>query len=185
MRIITGQYRGRKLESPVGNDVRPTTDKVKEAIFNLLMLEVQDSICVDLFAGSGSLGLEALSRGATRCYFCDNSRSSINLIKENIKKCKAEGESVVIAGDYSKALSRLEEKIDIFLLDPPYREGMYEKCLSQIDSQNLLSDGGTIIAEHGSRDILPEHIGQLEKIKVRKYGTMSVSVYRHVVEENQ
>ena len=88
MRIITGEYRGRRLESPIGYDVRPTTDKVKEAIFNLLMNDIWDAVVVDLFAGTGNLGLEALSRGAKRCYFCDNSRESLNLIKVNIAKCK-------------------------------------------------------------------------------------------------
>ena len=78
MRIITGEYRGRRLESPIGYDVRPTTDKVKEAIFNLLMNDIWDAVVVDLFAGTGNLGLEALSRGAKRCYFCDNSRESLN-----------------------------------------------------------------------------------------------------------
>ena len=90
--------------------MRPTTDKVKEAIFNLAMQDIWDSVCVDLFAGTGDLGLEALSRGARRCYFCDNARESINLIKTNIKKCRAEEQSVVLAGDYTKTLSRIREK---------------------------------------------------------------------------
>ena len=89
MRIITGEYRGRKLETPIGYDVRPTTDKVKEAIFNLLQNDIYGAVCVDLFAGTGSLGLEALSRGAEKCYFCDNARASLNLIKTNVKICKA------------------------------------------------------------------------------------------------
>lgn len=183
MRIISGQYRGRKLESPIGREVRPTTDKVKEAIFNLLMMDVPDSVCVDLFAGSGSLGLEALSRGASKCYFCDNSRDSIKLIRENINKCGAMENSVILAGDFSKALARIDEKIDIFLLDPPYREGLYINCLSEIDNADMLSRDGVIIAEHGSKNQLPDEVGNLEKIRVKKYGTMSVSIYKNKVEE--
>lgn len=177
MRIITGEYRGRKLETPVGYDVRPTTDKVKEAIFNLAMQDIWDAVCVDLFAGTGNLGLEALSRGAKRCYFCDNARESINLIKTNIKKCKAEERAVVLAGDYAKTLSRIKEKADVFFLDPPYRDGLYEKCLALIDSLDLLTEDGIIIAEHEVRDPMPMQVGRLAKVKERTYGRIQVSIY--------
>ena len=103
MRIITGKYRGRKLETPFGNEIRPTSDKVKESIFNILMCDIEDAVCVDLFAGTGNLGLEALSRGASKCWFCDNERNSIDIIKRNIKYCKADNESIVLTGDYRKA----------------------------------------------------------------------------------
>ncbi len=179
MRIITGIYKGRKLESPVGFDVRPTSDKVKEAVFNLLMNDIWDAVCVDLFAGTGSLGLEALSRGAKRCYFCDNSRQSLDLVKKNIKKCGAEEQSIILAGDYSRALNRIREKTDIIFLDPPYSSGVYEKCLEQIDSLDLLSDEGIIIAEHGARDEMPQSAGRLEKVRERRYGRIMISIYRH------
>ena len=177
MRIITGEYRGRSLESPAGYDVRPTSDKVKEAVFNIIMNEVWDATCVDLFAGTGNLGLEALSRGAKKCYFGDNSRESINLIKNNVKMCRAEDKSVIIAGDYSKILGRINEKVDIFFLDPPYKDGLYENCLEIIDSLDLLSEEGIIVAEHGVRDYVPETVGSLEIIKERKYGKIMVTIY--------
>ena len=177
MRIITGEYRGRRLESPAGYDVRPTSDKVKEAVFNIIMNEVWDATCVDLFAGTGNLGLEALSRGAKKCYFGDNSRESINLIKNNVKMCRAEDKSVIIAGDYSKMLGRINEKVDIFFLDPPYKDGLYENCLEIIDSLDLLSEEGIIVAEHGVRDYVPETVGSLEIIKERKYGKIMVTIY--------
>ncbi len=177
MRIITGEYRGRRLESPAGYDVRPTSDKVKEAVFNIIMNEVWDATCVDLFAGTGNLGLEALSRGAKKCYFGDNSRESINLIKNNVKMCRAEDKSVIIAGDYSKILGRINEKVDIFFLDPPYKDGLYENCLEIIDSLDLLSEEGIIVAEHGVRDYVPETVGSLEIIKERKYGKIMVTIY--------
>ena len=100
MRIITGEFRGRKIEAPRGMDVRPTSDMIKEAMFNVLMNHVSGAVCVDLFAGTGNLGLEAISRGAEKCYFCDNSRESIKFIKMNIEKCGAEERSQVIFGDY-------------------------------------------------------------------------------------
>ena len=177
MRIITGEYRGRRLESPAGYDVRPTSDKVKEAVFNIIMNEVWDATCVDLFAGTGNLGLEALSRGAKKCYFGDNSRESINLIRNNVKMCRAEDKSVIIAGDYSKILGRINEKVDIFFLDPPYKDGLYENCLEIIDSLDLLSEEGIIVAEHGVRDYVPETVGSLEIIKERKYGKIMVTIY--------
>lgn len=179
MRIITGEYRGRRLESPIGYDVRPTTDKVKEAIFNLLMNDIWDAVVVDLFAGTGNLGLEALSRGAKRCYFCDNSRESLNLVKTNIAKCNAQDKSMVLAGDYSKALGRIREKVQVFLIDPPYRDGLYEKCLNQIDELDLLDKEGIIITEHGVHDPVPQQAGNLVKVKEKKYGKILVSIYRH------
>lgn len=178
MRIITGEYRGRKLETPMGNHVRPTSDKVKESIFNLLMNDIWDAVCVDLFAGTGGLGLEALSRGARKCYFCDNSRDSISLIKKNIAKCNAQNKSIVLPGDFTRALTGLKEQADIFILDPPYKEGLYEKCLSIIDTLDLLTDEGIIIAEHGARDDVPGAVGNLVKIKDKRYGTIMISIYR-------
>lgn len=185
MRIITGEYRGRKLETPVGNEVRPTTDKVKEAIFNILMNDIWDATCVDLFAGTGNLGLEALSRGAKKCYFCDNSRESLSLIKTNIEKCKAKDRSIVLAGDYAKVLNRIKDPVDIFFLDPPYKAGLYEKCLELIDSLDLLTEEGIIIAEHGVRDQVPDRIGRLEKVKERKYGKILVSIYQYISEDDE
>ena len=183
MRIITGEYRGRKLETPIGYDVRPTTDKVKEAIFNLLQNDIYDSVCVDLFAGTGSLGLEALSRGAKRCYFCDNARASLNMIKNNIKHCGANEKSIVLAGDYSKTLTRIKEQADIIFLDPPYASGLYEKCLGLIQELDLLSDEGIIVAEHDKYDEMPEQVGSLMKVKERRYGKILVSIYQYEMDE--
>lgn len=183
MRIITGDYRGRKLETPVGREVRPTSDKVKEAVFNILMNDTCDSVCVDLFAGTGNLGLEALSRGARRCYFCDISRDSISLIKRNIEKCGATDKSIVFAGDYTKTLTKIKEKADVFFLDPPYRAGLYENCLEIIDSLDLLADNGIIITEHGVRDAMPSAVGSLVNFRTKRYGTIMVSLYKKYLAE--
>ena len=185
MRIITGIYKGRKLESPVGYEVRPTSDKVKEAVFNLLMNDIWDSVCVDLFAGTGNLGLEALSRGAKRCYFCDNSRQSLELVKKNVKKCGAEDKSVILAGDYSRALGRIREQADIFFLDPPSSSGVYDECLEQIDTLDLLSHEGIIVAEHGTREEMPQRVGRLIRVKERKYGRVMISIYRYAEEAEE
>ena len=180
MRIITGDFKGRRLEMPEGKDIRPTTEKVKEAIFSIIAGNVPGAVCVDLFAGTGNLGLEALSRGAEKCYFADNSRESLNLIKRNIAMCKAEEWSVVIPGDFERVLARLGErgeKIDIFFLDPPYREGLYEKCFELIREYDLLAEEGIIIAEHGEREPLPVEIEGYIVLKERNYGSVAITIY--------
>lgn len=178
MRIITGEYRGRKLKTPKGDTIRPTSDKVKESIFNLLMNETYDKIFCDLFSGTGSLGLEALSRGAKRCYFCDISRESISIVKDNVAHCNAGDRSIIIHGDFVRSLSKIVEKVDVFLLDPPYRAGLYEKCLELIERLDLLTLNGIILAEHASHDKVPDRVGGIAKVREKRYGKTTVSIYR-------
>ncbi len=180
MRIITGDFKGRKIEMPVGYDIRPTTEKVKEALFSIIGQDIYDAVVVDLFSGTGNLGLEALSRGAEKCIFCDNNRESIALIKRNIANCRAEEWSEIIPGDYEKCLSRMAdrgEQADIFLLDPPYKKGLYENCFEMIDSLDLLKEGGTIVAEHKREDVFPEELSGFIKVKDRNYGTITLSIF--------
>ena len=179
MRVITGEYKGRRLESPKGNSIRPTSDKVKESIFNLLMDETYGRVFCDLFCGTGSLGIEALSRGASRCYFADDSKESVRLTLRNLDHCNASDKAVVMQCDYSRALERIKEKVDVFLLDPPYRKGLYEKTLSLIDELDLLDYEGIIVAEHDSHQELPASAGDLVKVRAVKYGKTSLSLYRH------
>lgn len=178
MRVITGEYKGRKLETPVGRDIRPTSDKVKESIFNILMNDTWGRVFCDLFCGTGGLGIEALSRGAGKCYFCDSSRDSIRLTRQNIAHCGADEKAVVFQSDYSRALKRISEKVDVFLLDPPYHDGIYVDCITQIQALDLLADDGIILAEHDARSALPEEIGELERVRVFRYGKTSLSMYR-------
>lgn len=178
MRITTGEYKGRMLNTPENNKVRPTTGKVKEAIFSMLMNDIYDSVVADIFSGTGNLGLEALSRGARKCYFGDNSRDSIRLITENIGYCRAQEKSVVIAGSYEKVLDRIREKVDIFLLDPPYRDGLMIDTIERICDLDMLADDGIIVSEHHSKEVLPDKIGDVVKIKEKKYGTIIVNIYR-------
>lgn len=180
MRIIAGEFKGRRLEMPEGTDVRPTSEKVKEALFSILMHYVPDAVVVDLFTGTGNLGLEAISRGAEKCYFCDNSRESISLTKRNIAHCKAEDRSVVISGDFERCLRNIAsggDKADIIILDPPYKEGMYDSCFELIRELDLLSESGAILAEHNKKDVLPEEYFGYKKLKDRDYGTITLTVY--------
>lgn len=177
MRIVSGEYKGRRLFMPQDYAIRPTTEKVKEAIFSMIQFDIQDAVCMDVFAGIGNLGLEALSRGASRCYFCDNSRGSLALVKQNIELCKAEDKSVVIPGDYTKTIINLPEKADIIFLDPPYRKGLMLDCFAKIREADRLAEDGIIVAEHGDREILPETIEGYEKVKEKKYGSIVVSIY--------
>ena len=180
MRIVAGDYKGRNLNAPMDERVRPTTGKVREAIFSMLMNDIYDAVVVDLFAGTGGLGLEGLSRGARKCYFCDNSRDSLKLIKENIHICRAEDKSVIIAGGYEKALDRINEKCDILLLDPPYKDGLYLDAMNLAIENDIMSDEAVIVCEHDIHEDLPETIGRFSLVKSKKYGTIGVSLYRAV-----
>ena len=177
MRVIAGDFKGRKLETPVDNDVRPTSDKVKEAMFSILMNDIWGSKVCDLFAGTGGLGLEALSRGASKCYFADQSKASVRMLTENVKKCKAMEKSIIIPGDFTRALERLREPIDIFLLDPPYGLGMELKAMEIISRNNLLAEDGVIVVEHDAKDVMEDEISGFTKFKEKKYGKVVLSLY--------
>jgi 16S rRNA (guanine(966)-N(2))-methyltransferase RsmD len=177
LRIIAGELKGRRLTTPKDDKIRPTSDKVKEAIFSMIADTYYEGVVIDLFAGTGNLGIEAISRGARRCYFGDKSRTSLVLIKENIAHCKVQDKAVVIAGDYEMVLKRISEKAQIIFLDPPYKDGLMIDCIELIDQLNLLTEDGYIIAEHSLREKLPEQIGNLEMIKEKRYGKIAVSIY--------
>lgn len=178
MRVIAGTYKGRKLESPENYDIRPTTDKAKEALFSILYNELPGSRVLDLFAGTGALGIEALSRGAAECVFVDHSRQSIGLIKGNLAHCKVEEPARVIAGDFRRVLTGLAGNFDIILMDPPYGQGLIEEALRIIGQQGLLTDGGVIVCEHRKEEQLPDIICDFEKVKERRYGIVKLSIYR-------
>lgn len=177
MRIIAGDYKGRRLYSPLDDKIRPTSDKVKEAVFSILTNEICDSRVLDLFAGTGNLGLEALSRGAQHCWFADSSRESLRLLRQNIAYCRAEEYSTVLAGDFRKVLARMEGEVDVIFLDPPYGKDMLPDCFQLISQYGLLAEGGRIIAEHRREESLPQQLGGFEKLKERKYGNVVISIY--------
>ena len=183
MRIIAGDFKGRRLFTPKNSKIRPTTDKVKESIFSMIAPYLEDAIAVDLFSGTGNLGLESLSRGTKRCYFGDNSRESMELTKQNIAHCKQEDHSITIFGDYEYVLGKIQEKADIIFLDPPYKKGLMDSCFEFIAKNSLLSGDGVIVAEHGAEEILNDEIYGYLKIKEKIYGTIAISIYGVDLEE--
>lgn len=180
MRIIAGKNKGTKLYTLEGDDItRPTLDRVKEALFNIIMPKLNGSIILDLFAGSGALGIEALSRGANKVVFCDNSPKAVNIIKNNVSKTRNEEKSQIIHKDYKKCLDYLSEKkikFNIIFLDPPYKTNYIDESINIILEKNLLDEDGTIIIETDEKDRI---IKQLEDKKVniydiRKYGRVNI-----------
>lgn len=170
MRIISGKARGTKLFTLEGINTRPTLDRVKEPLFSIIGLKIQESEVLDLFAGSGALGIEALSRGAKSAVLCDNSKDAISIINNNLKKTKMEAE--VICNDFVKCLSKMNgRKFDIIFLDPPYETNYLERAINKILEFNLLKEDGLIIAETDNQEIV-KNIEKLDiTIKdIRTYG---------------
>ena len=179
MRIIAGEFRGRRLKTPSDYSIRPTSDKVKEAVFSIILPYLSEkTVIMDVFSGTGNLGLEALSRGAARVYFSDVSRESLHLVKENIRMCGAEDRSIVLSGDFRSNIARVSEKVDIYLLDPPYADGYILPALDAILDSGKLADGGIIVCEYEHRDGLPAEYGGLEAFKDKRYGKTGVMIYR-------
>lgn len=179
VRVISGSARGLKLNTPGDDRVRPTTDRVKESMFNIVQDWVYDSQVLDLFAGSGALGIEALSRGASQAVFCDNSLDSIKIIKSNIEKAKVVDRSQIVSGDFKRCLRDMEAKnqsFDMIFVDPPYYEGLFEEVLDTIRSCKILKKDGIVIVEHDAK----KPIGQVEGLEVykeKKYGITMLTFY--------
>lgn len=179
MRVISGKFRGLKLNSPKDNRVRPTTDRVKESMFNVISEYIYGARVLDLFAGSGALGIESISRGSEMVYFIDNSKDSISVLKSNLEKIKSKESFEVYMMDYKKALemlSRKEEKFDVIFLDPPYYEGLFDDILTRIDRLGILKKDGIVVVEHDSKDRLKD-ISSLKIFKEKKYGITMLTIY--------
>ncbi len=174
MRVITGTARGRKLMEPKDQSVRPTTDMVKEAIFSIIQFDVPGRRVLDLFAGTGQLGIEALSRGARECVFVDNSPASLQLVRKNLELCGMEGQ--VIRSD---ALAYLQHcgKFDLVFVDPPYYGGLYGDVLHTLFMFDILTDGGIILVESMRGESMPEAEGPYTRGKTYNYGRISLTVY--------
>lgn len=171
MRIVAGKYRGKVLKEFELNSTKPTTDRVKESIFNLIQFDVADSVVLDLFSGTGALGVEAISRGAKKVYFTDVNSQAIKIIQSNLKGI--EGDYVVLQIDYEQFLNSVKIKFDIVLLDPPYKTDFGIKAIDLLIKNNLLNDNAIIIfetSEENNFDI------QLEGFKTskKKYGKIVV-----------
>ena len=166
MRIITGSARGRRLLTLEGEDVRPTTERVKEALFSILQFQIEGRRVLDLFAGSGQLGLEALSRGAREAVFVDAGKEPISIVEKNL-----------VHMDYAALLLRRNDPFDIAFLDPPYRTGLLQKALPMTAA--IMNKGGVIVCEHPVDEEVPDTAGDFERKRDYRYGKILLTVYRH------
>ena len=178
MRVIAGKARGTNLKTPEGLQTRPTVDRVKEAMFSILHFDLPGARVLDLFGGTGQLGIEALSRGASEAVFVDESMKACGLIKENLKRCKMEKDGKVIRSDYLQYLIRTTETFDIVLLDPPYAEVFLENSLKKISEIDILKSGGIIVAERPVGKEIPDELPGFTRSKDYKYGTVLLTLYR-------
>lgn len=181
MRVISGTARGTKLNSIESLSTRPTLDRVKEALFNIIQTHLQESNVLDLFAGSGSLGIECLSRGAKHCTFCDKSYETIKMLKQNLQRTRFEAESTILVDDYKKCLRLLQKnKFDIIFIDPPYKIDIAVNSIKLILEHDILAKDGIIILEtdEEEREMKELENINLEVYDVRKYGRVSLIFLR-------
>ncbi len=176
MRVVAGKHRSRQLISPKNRDVRPTTDMVKESIFNIIQNDVVGSKFLDLFAGSGAIGIEAISRGAEKVVFVDSSKESIGIVKQNLQMLKEDAQ--VIFGDYQYALSRLKNaQFDIIFLDPPYDFKEFEKLMALIAENNVLANCGIVVYESLFNKNDNKCTSGYNIVKSKKYGITAINIY--------
>jgi 16S rRNA (guanine966-N2)-methyltransferase len=185
MRIIGGEARGRRLQAPRGGATRPTGDRVKQTLFDILAPRIRDSRFLDVFAGAGGIGLEALSRGASRVVLVDHDRAAVQAIQANLALLGAAARAQVVRQEARVALASMSDtgvRFDIVYLDPPYDSPLYEEILQQVGETHLLEDDGLLIAEHFHKRELPETIGGLGRARIVKIGDHRLSFYRREAE---
>lgn len=181
MRVITGTARGRKLSQLQGMDTRPTTDQVKESIFNIIQFDIEGRRVLDLFAGTGQLGIEALSRGAAGCTFVDQRRDAAALVRSNLKLCRLSDRARVVQGEALSFLASDRERYHLVFLDPPYQTELLENALKKIAEIDILMENGIIICESPADKVLPELPQPYRKGREYRYGKIKVTVYRKEV----
>ncbi|MCI8423303.1 MAG: 16S rRNA (guanine(966)-N(2))-methyltransferase RsmD [Lawsonibacter sp.] len=182
MRIISGSARGRKLKELQGMDTRPTTDKVKESLFNIIQFDIEGRRVLDLFAGTGQLGLEALSRGAEHCTFVDRRQEAAALVRENLKLCRFADRARVVQGEAQAFLSSCTEQFDIIFLDPPYKTDLMQQCLEEIAGFDILREHGIIVCESAADQPMSPLPPQFEGERVYRYGKIKLTVRRRLGE---
>lgn len=181
MRVIAGSAKGRKLKAPDDKGVRPLTDRSKETLFNILAPVIYDASFLDLFAGSGSVGIEALSRGAKLAFFVEKDRKVVRFIYDNLKACKLMDRAEIFALEVSRALKILNAKgakFDIIYVGAPYGSKDFIPSLELLSQLNLLNLGAIVVAEHRTKDQLPEGFLVLKKYRVKKQGDTTFSFYK-------
>ena len=176
MRVISGTARGCRLKEPKGRDIRPTTDKVKEALFNIIQFDVAGSRVLDMFAGTGQLGIEALSRGAAEAVFVDSSAAAAAIVRENVRLAGVEDRAEVLKGDSLTSIRGLEP-FDLIFLDPPYSKGLLEQALAAINEFDILRENGIIICELPSDDSVPDAPGGCRAGREYRYGKIRLAVF--------
>jgi len=178
MRIISGTSKGRKLVTPKGSSVRPTSDRVKESIFNILGGEVEGKAVLDLFAGTGNLGIEALSRGAKKAIFVEKGWQGLRLIRQNLLQCGMVERAEIISKDAIRSIGFLNqrgESFDLILMDPPYEKGLIQRILNKLHAHPIYRDDAILVIEHGRREPLPKHLWGWELIRQRQIGDTIIS----------
>lgn len=179
MRIIAGKRKGLLIKSIDGETTRPTRDAVKEALFSILMNDVPDSRFLDLFSGSGAIGIEAISRGASEVYFSDINPECIKVINENLKKANFEEQARVLNADFKSVLKKLQGiQFDIIYIDPPYNKGYGENAIEIISENDMLCETGVIILETDTNEEVPDNIGRYERYNYKKYGRNILNMFR-------
>ena len=174
MRVISGRARGTSLYSLEGRHTRPTTDRVKESMFSIINFHIPGGIVLDLFSGSGALGIEAISRGAEKCYFVENSKAAANIVRKNIEKTNCNENAVLNICDFKTFLNSVDEKFDVILLDPPYNKKMCDEAMKIIFERNLLKNDGVIMCETEYGEVVTT---DYTKKKDYKYGKTMLSVF--------
>lgn len=180
MKVISGFLKGRNIKGFNIDGTRPTQDRVKESLMASIQLQIKDAMVLDLFAGSGQLGIETISNGAKCCYFVDNNPDVIKVLKDNIKTLDIQSCSNIILSDWKKMLNEFgknNQKFDLIFVDPPYDYDVYEKVLKKVTELDLLNDNGLIILEYANNKFMDEY-DNLVSIKEKKYGYKNIKIFK-------
>jgi len=184
LRIIGGDLKGKRLKSIHGKLIRPTADRIREAIFNILSNSIAKALVLDLFAGTGALGIEALSRGAERAFFVDNQHASLSVLKQNVLSCGLSEKAIVVKWNIRQNLNCIKsigQKFDLIFLDPPYNEGLITPSLFNLDQSDALKNNARIVVEHSVFESLPTDLCAFQLADQRKYGKTLVSFLNHMI----
>lgn len=183
MRVITGSARGCRLETLSGDSTRPTSEKVKESLFSAIQFDIEGRRVLDLFAGSGQLGIEALSRGAASCVFVDQNTQAVQVIRGNLQRAGLTANAQVISTDALTYLNRPKERFDLVFLDPPYASGLLSAAMEKVAP--LINDGGILVCETDDATSLPERVDRFVKDRVYRFGRIHVYVYRYMPQQEE
>ncbi|MBS7344761.1 MAG: 16S rRNA (guanine(966)-N(2))-methyltransferase RsmD [Caryophanon sp.] len=187
MRVVAGERKGMPLKALAGNNTRPTTDKVKESIFNMIGPFFDGGVALDLFAGSGGLGLEALSRGVEKVIFVEKDRKAFSIVKENVAKCRYDEQAEVFCNDAVRAVKALVKRedvvFDVVLFDPPYHKAEYYDLVRVLIDHGKIDLKGVIMCEHATDVTLPETYGPFTRVRQETYSSTVVSIYRVTQQE--